>query len=122
MLVNDFCKIFSLQTADGSINAGIEWNASHAIFAGHFPGNPVVPGVCMLQLVQEIMEDALQKKLLLRESGQIKFLQFINPRNHPQVQLQINYTQKVSGELQTAASIQFQESVFFRFVGLFLLL
>jgi 3-hydroxyacyl-[acyl-carrier-protein] dehydratase len=121
MLVNDFCKILSLQTADGTISAGIEWNAGHAIFAGHFPGNPVVPGVCMLQLVQEIMEDALQKKLLLRESGQMKFLQFIDPRNHPQVQLQINYTAKVSGELQTAASIQFQETVFFRFVGVFAL-
>jgi 3-hydroxyacyl-[acyl-carrier-protein] dehydratase len=122
MLVNDFCKILSVQTADGSVKAGVEWNAGHGIFAGHFPGNPVVPGVCMLQLVQELMEDARKEKLLLRESGQMKFLQFIDPRHHPQVELQINYTTKESGELQTAASIQFQETVFFRFVGLFVVL
>jgi 3-hydroxyacyl-[acyl-carrier-protein] dehydratase len=122
MLINDFCKILSVEKADGAVRASVAWNAGHAIFAGHFPGNPVVPGVCMLQLVQEVMEDALKEKLFLRESGQMKFLQFIDPRNHPQADLQVNYTTKESGELETAASIQFQEAVFFRFVGLFVVL
>ncbi|MFT4024998.1 MAG: 3-hydroxyacyl-ACP dehydratase, partial [Flavihumibacter sp.] len=77
ILTGDFCKVTGLQAEEGRWKAQLHWNADHAIFGGHFPGQPVVPGVCMIQMVQEVMETALGRRMQLVSSGSIKFLQFI---------------------------------------------
>lgn len=42
-------------------------------FEGHFEGNPVVPGVCLIQLIRVHTEEILQKKLTVKEINQCKF-------------------------------------------------
>lgn len=42
-------------------------------FEGHFEGNPVVPGVCLLELIRVHAEEITQKNLVLKEIGQCKF-------------------------------------------------
>lgn len=34
----------------------IRFNARHPIFAGHFPGHPIVPGACLVQIAEELAE------------------------------------------------------------------
>ncbi|MEI6456531.1 MAG: 3-hydroxyacyl-ACP dehydratase [bacterium] len=51
----------------------------HPVFEGHFPGNPVIPGVCQVQMVTEILEEIYRKKFRLTEADNIKFLSMINP-------------------------------------------
>jgi len=33
----------------------IRFNASHPIFAGHFPNHPIVPGACLVQMAEELV-------------------------------------------------------------------
>ena len=35
-------------------------NPQHVIYNGHFPQQPVVPGVCMLQIIKECIEKIQQ--------------------------------------------------------------
>lgn len=42
-------------------------------FAGHFEGNPVVPGVCLFQWVRVHMEQVLEWDLELKEISQCRF-------------------------------------------------
>lgn len=42
-------------------------------FEGHFEGNPVVPGVCLIELIRVHAEEILQKELIVKEIGQCKF-------------------------------------------------
>lgn len=42
-------------------------------FEGHFEGNPVVPGVCLIQLIRVHAEEILQKTLTMKEINQCKF-------------------------------------------------
>lgn len=58
---------------------GIRLNANHVIFKGHFPGNPIVPGVCQIQLVTEILEEYLGRPLFLKQVVNIKFLTVLKP-------------------------------------------
>ena len=51
MLMNDFYTISDLQTEEFSISCKATFNKDHDIFNGHFPGQPVVPGVCMMQMI-----------------------------------------------------------------------
>lgn len=84
MLRNDFYTVQEYTSTENAINCSISFNAAHAIFEGHFPQQPVVPGVCTIQMIKEIMEQELGKKLFLRDTGQVKFLQLILPDVQPE--------------------------------------
>jgi 3-hydroxyacyl-[acyl-carrier-protein] dehydratase len=62
MLQGDFFIISKIETTEAEIKAELIINARHKIFEGHFPGQPVVPGVCMMQMVKEIIEKVTEKK------------------------------------------------------------
>lgn len=87
MPISDFYAISDLQQGESSIKCSISFFPEHSIFAGHFPGQPVVPGVCMMQIVKDILQARLQNRLLLRTTGQVKFLQLLTPDIAPQVNI-----------------------------------
>ncbi|GAO42079.1 hypothetical protein [Flavihumibacter petaseus] len=116
MIVNgQICGISNLQENGGVITAEIQWHPEHAVFAGHFPGQPVVPGVCMMQLVQEILEVARQQKLLLVSAANIKFLNFIDPRVHGNVNLDIKVVKEAEGLTQINANLFAGDVTFFKY-------
>jgi 3-hydroxyacyl-[acyl-carrier-protein] dehydratase len=68
MLQPDFYSFIRIvSNGSSSLEASFLLNPKHAIFAGHFPGQPVVPGVCMLQIIKEGLEQALDKKLVYKQ-------------------------------------------------------
>ena len=56
LLINDFFYLRSSTHSNEIINAQLQLNPAHRVFEGHFPGQPVVPGVCMVQMIKEILE------------------------------------------------------------------
>lgn len=117
MLAGDFFTLQDLKQEDGKISATIHWNAAHPIFGGHFPGQPVVPGVCMLQLVEEVLEQALGIALQLEQAGNLKFLHVIDPVVHPAVGLVLSQQTGADGRLNVAATLQLEALVFFKMNG-----
>jgi 3-hydroxyacyl-[acyl-carrier-protein] dehydratase len=119
MLLNNFFTISNLQTAGFDIKAGLVINAGHQIFAGHFPGQPVVPGVCMMQMVKEIMEEVLQKKLNLVKAHEMKFLAVIDPQQNNSIQTLLKYTPGESDSIAVTATLFKDELTHFKFKGVF---
>lgn len=118
ILLDDFYGITGRQT--GEMNSfELRLNADHAIFEGHFPGNPVVPGVCMTQIVKECLEQVLDKKTMLVIADNIKFTAVLNPREHTAVTLQFNVREKENGLLQVDARLLRDQVNFFSFKGKF---
>ncbi len=85
MLHNDFYTTHDIQQADNQYSCRIVFNADHDIFSGHFPGHPVVPGVCMMEMVKELTQGVLNQSLVLSVAGNVKFLQLITPDIQPQI-------------------------------------
>lgn len=79
LLNNQLYSIKQYKFENNIIDATIQINKVHPIFKGHFPGQPVLPGVCMLQISQEMIEKAIDTKLLMTQTGQVKFLKIIDP-------------------------------------------
>ena len=70
MLLKDFYSIEKLEKTDeGKYMASIFLNSAHAIFKGHFPGNPVTPGVCMMQIIKELTQKILESSLVMTLSS-----------------------------------------------------
>jgi 3-hydroxyacyl-[acyl-carrier-protein] dehydratase len=91
ILLDDFYTLTQKESLPGVVKAKISINKAHRILEGHFPGLPVVPGVCMLQMVREIMEVHLGHDLRITASDNMKFLSVISPIENPDVEVAINY-------------------------------
>lgn len=55
----------------------IDW--SHRIFSGHFPDNPVLPGVVQIQMVTDVCDRALGMEFVLTRASNIKYLNMAVP-------------------------------------------
>jgi len=91
LLLNNLYTIQSLSETDNLIQATITLKSDHAIFSGHFPGQPVLPGVCMMEMVAEVMGVCLNSSYRISGGPLIKFLRMIDPRMNPLIQLEIKY-------------------------------
>lgn len=68
-----------LQNEQGDIVATFNFPHGSGIFEGHFPGNPILPGICQLEAVKYMLERTLGWKCRLRQASGIKFFQPILP-------------------------------------------
>ena len=93
ILLNDFYTMAQFEPAPGAIKAKISINKDHSILEGHFPGLPIVPGVCMMQIIREIMEVMSGKELELTAADSMKFLSVINPNQNSEVEVDIAYAE-----------------------------
>jgi len=78
-LVDDFYTIERVNEAEDGFEYLLALNKAHFIYRAHFPGNPITPGVCMIQMCKELMEHHTGKKLILVKVVNIKYLAVINP-------------------------------------------
>ena len=119
MLEGDFYKVKNPLLEEDRIQALLEINPGHEIFKGHFPGQPVVPGVCMMQIVKELLQKSTGKQLRLRHGQDLKFLSVIDPRQNNMVQAEANYSLLATGDINVTARLYFNETTFFKFKGVF---
>lgn len=57
----------------------VRFDASHPIFAGHFPGHPVVPGACLVQIAEELLVTQLGQTVRFTSVRNLKFRQPVMP-------------------------------------------
>lgn len=114
ILLNDFFTINDTRSSETEIWAELFINAGHKIFEGHFPNQPVVPGVCQLQMIKEIVEQVLGKKTNLVQAADMKFLAVIDPQRNNLVHASIKYAADENGLINIAASIFKDELVHFK--------
>jgi len=91
MLIDGFYKVQSIEKVeDGALLVAIQLNKTHDVFKGHFPGNPITPGVCMIQIIKEVLETHVQQRLFLQRISNVKFTAIINPEINDVVILEMS--------------------------------
>lgn len=110
-ILTDFYSLQSYnKTENGSYIAAITLNKDHDIFKGHFPGNPVTPGVCMMQIVKELTEEFTGKKLFLKSASNVKFMAIINPFETSELILQLDISEH-DEEVKVKNTTSFGETI-----------
>ena len=72
----------------------VSLNAGHPIFEGHFPGRPVLPGVCTVHIAQTIAERMHGAPLTIRSARSIKFLAPIDPRTAGRLRFEVKLSER----------------------------
>lgn len=112
MLLKDFYTITSLEKmADTKYLATILINEEHEVFRGHFPGNPIMPGVCMMQIIKELTEQITESSLFMQSLSNVKFMALINPFNTPELRLELDVTSTEDNLVKVKNVSYFNETV-----------
>ncbi|MFO7842313.1 MAG: hydroxymyristoyl-ACP dehydratase [Bacteroidales bacterium] len=121
MLLKDFYTIKEIDPSDKeNIKVIIELNKDHEIYKGHFPGNPVVPGVCLTQLIKEVVENIEARDVRLVYADNIKFMAVVNPEinNILEIDLKIKHDDE-QNIIRVNSVTHFKDKVFYKFKGNF---
>lgn len=97
MLLKGFYKLNTLEVAENKATASVTINKDHEVFQGHFPGNPVTPGVCMMQIVKELTRQVVNKPLFMESSDNVKFMVIINPEITPDLIMELDILENEGG-------------------------
>ncbi len=112
MLLKDFYTVSSIDKKDeSSYTATIFINEKHEVFNGHFPGNPIMPGVCMMQIIKELTEQITSTTLIMQSLSNVKFMALINPFVTPELQLELNITTTEDDSVKVKNTTYFGETV-----------
>jgi 3-hydroxyacyl-[acyl-carrier-protein] dehydratase len=117
MLLNDLYTVTDLNDQQELFEALIHLQPEHRIFGGHFPQSPVLPGVCMMQIVKEMLEMKLRKGVIVVRANHLKFLTIVDPRVTQTLNFRMNL--RLGEEIQVQASLFLENTVFFKFSGQF---
>ena len=112
MLIKDFYKIGQLSSTETDLKASIVLNPDHEVYKGHFPSQPVVPGVIQLQIVKELLENQFGQKLFMGSITQVKYLIPITPAENNVLNISISKKIDESNTFKTNVSIHFGDTVF----------
>src|SRR5690348_15796101 len=99
MLHGDFYTASNIVVEGNQLQALLSLSVAHKIFAGHFPGHPVVPGVCMMQMVKEMLQLQIERETRLEKASTMKFLNMINPEMNNEVRIDVKHSIAEDGKI-----------------------
>lgn len=73
-------QIGTIVEEDGKYYVEVTLARQNAIFDAHFPGNPILPGACIIDIVKCCAEKVLNKTMQTKSVCNLKFLQIIQPQ------------------------------------------
>ena len=82
-LINDLFEVVSTKQGEDNYQCQVKFSREHRYYKAHFPGNPVTPGVCLMQIGEEILEEKYGKQLQLNVVKTIRFKKIVGPNDTP---------------------------------------
>lgn len=120
ILKDDFFTIEQFSEENNQIFCRISLNPEHSIYQAHFPGNPVTPGVCIIQTTQELTSEYLQVPLFLERVVKSKFTNVINPTQYPEVDITMEIENADETLYKVTAKVAYEETTFAQLVLIFM--
>lgn len=111
MLKNELYTINSKQADDTAVCYALTLNPQHVIYQAHFPGEPITPGVCIIQIGKELLEEHLQRKLEIVKVKNVKFLAVLSPTETPQVTYQLSRIKESDTEVSVSVVVKTDDVV-----------
>lgn len=114
LLRQGFYTIYSRNKSEDQLTVNMQFNFDHNIFKGHFPDQPVVPGVCMIQIIKEQVAEYINTPLILEHTGQLKFLNSIVPNQADFYTFNIIFKENTATVIKVDASIVAAGNTYFK--------
>ena len=92
-LEGNFYTIDSITSlTEGEYTAIVTLAKEHHIYEGHFPNQPVVPGVCTLTIIRECLGKMLSREISFASIKECKYVSALIPEEGLSIALNITLT------------------------------
>ena len=116
MLIPDYYKITDSRPENGAIVFDIDINPDCRVYQGHFPEEPICPGVCNIQMIKECAETICGKELRLLNLSQCRLTSLMKPDLHGKVNVRMEISREAL-PYKFKASLYAGETVFMEMKG-----
>lgn len=110
VLENSYFTVLERSDVEGGVRFRVRMEEGHEVYRGHFPGNPVSPGVCNMQMVRECAEMVSGVRLRFVKIGQYRLMGVIAPGRYPEVEVTVAMSE-AGGEWELRATVTGGEEV-----------
>lgn len=91
MPLSDFYTYQIEETSSTSLIAQVSIDPKHEVYKGHFPEQPVTPGVILVEMARNILSIHTKKELMLSSAKELKFMSPIIPTENTEITIHINF-------------------------------
>ena len=94
----------------------IKLHPEHVIYDAHFPGQPITPGVCLVQMIGEILQENMGRMMELDTITNLKFIQPLSPVETPEVDVvfsNISFDDK--GRCKVKGTVVSEDTIFTKY-------
>jgi 3-hydroxyacyl-[acyl-carrier-protein] dehydratase len=129
MVLKDFYTILDRSGPEhGTTTAGkpfskygfsLELNPDHLIYQGHFKGSPVVPGVCQIQMISELLTEVIGKPLRLIQADNVKFFTPVVPGTNRLLSAELEIRDGENGTYALQSALLYENITFIKFKGIY---
>ena len=95
-------NITSDEQNEHHLTAIVSLDENNELFEGHFPNDPIMPGVLNIEIIEKLLKDKLGKSI--KQINQIKFLKPVVPNNNEPLEYIMEISEK--SENRTIASVK----------------
>ncbi len=97
------------KNADSTLSAQVTVSDGSPWFTGHFPDNPILPGIAQLNMIAEVIALARQENLCIKALRRVKFKKIVQPGERLEIHVSTKaktnqYTFRITSEMQDVCS------------------
>lgn len=84
-LEGNFYRVITIDQSEDNYRIEVELFSDHQIYKGHFPQQPVVPGVCTLTIIKECIGKILSSNVIFESIKECKYVSALLPQENLRV-------------------------------------
>ena len=120
ILQDNLFTIVSQQQEEGNAAFQVRLNPEWPIYKAHFPSHPITPGVCIVQMIQELLQVLVHRELCLRQAKNVKYVAIVSPEEVTELTVTFSKIEtQPDGSLKVQAQVANGETLYTKFSATF---
>jgi len=114
--MNNYYKLLDVQSDGATGTFRVSLCPDCEVYKGHFPGNPVCPGVCNIQMIQECAERLAGCRLHVSSIHRCRLMAVLTPASCTELLVEV-LLQPVDNGYAITATIRDEKRVYVNYKG-----
>jgi len=110
-LLNNLFSILDREDTEDGFSFRIRLERDCIIYDAHFPGQPITPGVCIIQMAQELFEEETRIKCELTRIKNVKFISIMVPEEGNSFVYSFRKVAEEDGSLKMQVTVTSEDAV-----------
>jgi len=112
-LKTNLYTIAKIEQTEKGMNYDIQLNPDCVIYKAHFPEQPVTPGVCIVEIAHELLEEYYNCPIEIKLVKNVKFLSVISPLEVKDIKYQFqNIKEEEDGSIKVQVTAVSKDTVY----------